>query len=174
MDPAVGILLAVNLVAGIGGAILLAGMLGRVHGAPGRRSRCFAILIAVYFVEGVALAMGMGIPVFSVGLAVVWGVVFARWLRRAAAPVRAILKAAVCLSLYTSLPALSFLVVPLLMWFAGWPILSAEAGQRFGIPGFLPWPVGTILGFYAVTCLGGALLKTTITTGEVGLLIRRG
>jgi len=33
-------------------------------------------LIAIYFIECVAMVMGMGIPVFSVILAFVWGIVF--------------------------------------------------------------------------------------------------
>ena len=62
MDPVL-ILLVVNLVAGLGCAIPLAGLLARVKGKPRRVLVYFAILIGVYFLEGVALAMGMGIPV---------------------------------------------------------------------------------------------------------------
>ncbi len=168
------ILLVMNLAAGVGCAIPLARLLASVHRKPSGVFRWFAVLIAVYFIEGVALAMGMGIPVFSVGLALVWGIVFGLWLRRAARPVGESLKAAFWLSLYTSLPALSFLIIPLLMRLAGWSILDAAAGERFGIPGFLPWPTSTILGFYAVVAIGAALLKTSITTGGVRLLVRSG
>lgn len=168
------ILLVVNLAAGVGCAIPLARSLASVHRKPSGLFRCFVVLVAVYFIEGVALAMGMGIPVFSVGLAPVWGIVFGRWLCRAASPVGESLKAAFWLSLYTSLPALSFLMIPLLMSLAGWSILNAEAAVRFGIPGFLPWPVGTILGFYAVLAIGAAVLKTLITTSGVRVLVHSG
>ena len=167
-------LVVVNLAAGFGCAIPVARLLGRVNGKPGRVFRYFAILVGVYFVESVALAMGMGIPVFSVGLAFVWGILIGLWLRRAATPVREVLKTAFYLSLYTSLPALSFLVVPLLMSIAGWSILSAQAGHQLGIPDFLPWPLGTILGFYATLAIGAVVFKTVITTGEVSLLIHLG
>jgi hypothetical protein len=168
------ILLMVNLAAGVGCAIPLARLLANVRRKPSGLFRWFAVLIAVYFIEGVALAMGMGIPVFSVGLALVWGIVFGLWLRRAARPVGESLKAALWLSLYTSLPALSFLMIPLLMSLAGWSVLDAAAGERFGIPGFLPWPVSTILGFYVVLALGAAVLKTLSTTGGVRLLVHSG
>jgi len=146
-------------------------MLGKTGGKPRTAFRYFAILIGVYLVECAAVVIGMGIPVFSAGLAFVWGIVFGLWFRRAAAPAREVLKTAFFLSLYTSSPALSFLVVPLLMSIAGWSILSVEAGAQFGIPSFLPWPLGTILGFYTALALGAAVFKTVITTGEVRFLL---
>jgi len=62
--------------------------------------------------------------------------------------------------------------VPLFVWFAGWSITSAKAGADFGIPVLLPWPMNTILGFYAVLVSGAVVLKTLITTGEVRFLLR--
>ena len=166
------ILVSVNLTAGFGCAIPLAGLLGKVNRDPTRVFRYFVILIGIYFVECILLVMGMGIPVFSVCLAFVWGIIFGLWLR-ARAPVRDVLKTAFYLSLYSSLPAVSFILVPVLVMLNGWDILSAEEGVRFGIPDFLhlPLPLNTILGFYAALVIGAVVFKTVITMGEVSLLI---
>ncbi|MHC4337376.1 MAG: hypothetical protein ACYSTG_05425 [Planctomycetota bacterium] len=69
------ILVAVNLVAGFGFAVALAGMLRKAYGERTTFLRYFVLLIGVYFVECAAVAMGMGIPVFSMGMAFVWGIV---------------------------------------------------------------------------------------------------
>ncbi len=169
MDP-VYTLIVVNLIAGFGFAIPLLGLLGKGYKNPIRNFRCFAILIGIYFIESVAIAMGMGIPVFSVGLAFAWGIVFGSWLRRTHISTRGILKGSFLLSLYSSLPAVSFVIIPLSCWINGWNVLSVVEGARFGIPEF-PWPLGTILGFYGFCAIGAVVLKTVITTGEVSLLI---
>ena len=175
MDPLEYILVIVNLAAGFGCAIPLAGLLGKVNSKSTRVFRYFVILIAIYFVESVALVMGMGIPVFSVCLAFVWGIIFGLWLR-AHVSVFKVLKTAFYLSLYSSLPAASFILVPVLVMLSGWDILSAEEGASFGIPDFLhlPWPLNTILGFYAVLVIGAVVFKIVITMGEVSLLIHLG
>ena len=59
----------------------------------------------------------------------------------------------------------------MLALFAGRPILSAGEGASFGIPGFVPWPMNTILGFYAILAIGVAVLKTVITTGGISLIL---
>lgn len=114
-------------------------------------------------------------PVFSVGLAFVWGIVFGLRLR-ARASANQVLKTSFLLSLYSSLPAVSFVLIPLLVSIGGRDILSAEEAIRFGIPPFLhlPWPLNTILGFYAALAIGAVIFKTVITTGEVSLLIHQG
>ncbi|GAG04033.1 unnamed protein product [marine sediment metagenome] len=173
MDLAGTALIGVNLLAGFGCAVPVARLLGRVQGNPNRVLRYFALLIGVYFVESVAMVVGMGIPVFSVGLAFVWGIVFGRWLRRSGAPVRRVLQTALALSLYCCLPAASFLVIPVLVSWAGWAVLSVADGTRFGIPEAFPWPTNTILGFYATGVAAAVVLKTLITTGEVSFLIHR-
>ena len=172
MDPAEYTLLMVNLLAGFGCAIPMARLLSKVDRRLMRAYRYFAILIGVYFVECVALVMGMGIPVFSVGLAFVWGIILALWLRGRRS-IREVLKTSCLLSLYSSLPAASFIVVPVMMCVGGWDILSAEQGARFGIPDFLrlPWPLNTILGFYVCLVIAAVVFKTAITIGEVSLLI---
>ena len=169
-DVVLLILVGVNLVLGFAGAIPVARALGKLNGNTTKVRRLFAVLIGVYFIEAVALTMGMGIPVLNVCLAFVWGLVFGVWVRGRASP-REVLRASTYLSLYSSLPAISFLVIPLLVWAGGGAVFSSEAGRRFGIPDFLPWPVTTIAGFYGACAVGAAVLKGLITTGEVGLLV---
>lgn len=166
-EPIEYALVLFNLAAGFGCATLVARLIGRGGIRGGRFFRCYTICVGTYFIECVALAMGMGIPVFNVGLGILWGVIAGVFLRANRRPVRD----ALFLSLYCSLPAVSFIVVPLFVWFAGWSITSAKAGADFGIPVFLPWPMNTILGFYAVLVSGVVVLKTLITTGEVRFLL---
>ena len=174
MDP-VFIIIVLNLILGFGFAIPVARLLRKVNRQPVRILHSFAILFGIYFVECIAVAAAMGIPVFSVGLAFIWGIVFGLWLRDRAST-REVLKTSFFLSLYSSLPAASFIVVPAFMWAGGWQILSAQDGARFGIPESLglPWPLNTILGFYAALVIGAVIFKTIITTGEVSLLIHLG
>jgi len=164
-------LIVVNLVVGFACAIPVAKQLRKLNRKPARGLLLFAILIAIYLAECIAVVIGMGIPVFSVGLAFVWGIVFGLWLRTRASR-RQVLRTSLFLSLYSSLPAASFIIVPVLVWVSGWHILSAEEGARFGIPEF-PWPLNTIFGFYAAVVVGAVVFKTVITVGEVSLLIHR-
>ncbi|KPL01586.1 MAG: hypothetical protein AMJ90_07525 [candidate division Zixibacteria bacterium SM23_73_2] len=175
MNTVVYTLILVNLIFGFGFALPLQRHLSRVVTKPKKSLRYFVILIGIYFVECVAIILGMGIPVFSVFLAFVWGVIFGFWLRERAST-RAVIKTSFFLSLYSSLPAASFILIPLVMGIAGHNVLSTEAGTSFGIPDFLhlPWPLNTILGFYAALVIGAVVFKMIITTGEVSLLIHLG
>ena len=175
MDPVEFTLVILNLVAGFGCAIPLARFLRKVNRNPGKFFLYFAILIGLYLVECIALAMGMGIPVFNVGLAFVWGIIFGLWLRNRT-PTYKVLKTSFFLSLYSSLPAVSFIIVPLMVWIGGGHILSTDEAIRFGIPDFLhlPWPLNTILGFYTALVISTVVFKAIITTGEVSLLIHLG
>ena len=167
------ILAAVNLVLGIGCAILLARRLGRIIGRPEKLFRYSMILIGLYFLECVAFAAGMASQVFSIALAFIWGFILGVWLRDKA-PAHDVLRASFFIALYSCLPTISvLLVVPLLMSIYGHSVLSAEQGLQFGIPDFLPlpWPLNTILGFFAAVSIGTVVFKTIITTGEVSLLI---
>jgi hypothetical protein len=166
------ILVAVNLVAGFGFAVALAGMLRKAYGERTTFLRYFVLLIGVYFVECAAVAMGMGIPVFSMGMAFVWGIIFGFWLR-GRGPAREVLRQSFFLSLYTSLPAVSFIVIPVLLSFSR-PIMSVAEGGKLGIPGFVPWPLNTILGFYVVPVMCAVVFKIVVTTSEVSLLIHLG
>jgi hypothetical protein len=168
------VLIVVNLVAGFGLAIPIAKGLCEINRRQGTVLRYVLMLIGVYFVECVAFSAGMATQVFTVGLAFVWGAVLGFWLRGRASALQ-VLKLAVFWALYGSLPTASFCVLVLLVnVVGGGSILSSEVGRSFGIPGFVPWPVNTILGFCAALGIGTLVLKTVITTGEVGLLLRLG
>ncbi|NIM48038.1 MAG: hypothetical protein GTO05_00140 [Gemmatimonadales bacterium] len=174
MDAAEYTIILVNLGLAAGCTFPVARLLARAGGNRRRVRRYCAMLIGVYVAEAVAFSAGMATNVFSVGLAVVWGTALGRWLRHSESPEREMLKTALCFSLYSCLPAISFLSVFLLVALAGWPILSADAGARFGVPAFVPWPANTLLGFFGIVIGSAVVLKTVITTGEVHLLIHRG
>lgn len=171
VDPAECLIMGVNLVAGFGFAMPMARLLAKVNGQPGKFVRYFLLLIGIYLMEAAAFAAGMGTMVFSVGLAFVWGVVFGLSLREVAAPAREILRTCFLLSLYTCLPSVSFISLPLVGMFAGWDVLSVKEGTKFGIPGFVPWPFNTVLGLCAAWAIIALALKPVITTGEVSLFI---
>lgn len=165
---------AVNLAAGFGLAVFIAGRLGEVTGKPDRFARHFIMLVGMYFLECAALPAGMATQVFSIGLAFVWGVVFGLWMRQKAAP-RLVLKMSFMVALYTCAPAASFGILLLVgKLISGSNLVSVAEGTAFGIPNFLPWPSNTILGFSVALLAGAVALKTVITTGEVSVLIHLG
>lgn len=164
-------LIAVNLAAGFGCAVPIAGELRKITSKPNRFFRYFVLLLIIYFIECVAFAAGMCTQVFSIGLAFVWGLIFGLWLR-GRAPARRVLKLAFYVSIYGSLPTASFcILIPLWKFISGGHILSTKEGIGFGIPDFLPWPFDSILGFFASVLAGTILFKTVITTGVVSSLI---
>ncbi|NIO49087.1 MAG: hypothetical protein GTN73_06600 [Candidatus Aminicenantes bacterium] len=169
MEPAEYIVVTLNLVAGLSCAFPLSRLFGRLDREPPRVFRYYVIFICIYFLECVAIVSMMLVPVLSIGLAFVWGICFGLWLRARTSPHKA-LKTSFYLSLYSSLPVVSFMVVPVLALSTGRPILSADEGASFGIPGFVPWPMNTILGFYAALALGVLALKIIIITGGVSVL----
>jgi hypothetical protein len=126
--------------------------------------KCFFVLIGVYFIEGLALGIGMTIPIFNIGLAFVWGIVFGIWLKKNNSA-GTLLKSSLLLSIYTTFPAVSLIALPVMMALSGWDVLSSQAGIKFGIPNSL-WPVNTILGFYVLLVLMAVLFKIVITVGE--------
>lgn len=166
------ILALLNLAAGFGCAVPISKLLRKINGKQKCLLRYLIILVVIYFVECVAFPAGMATQVFSVGLAFVWGIIFGFWLRNRASRPDA-LKTALFVSLYSTLPTASFcILIPIVMFYTDSHILSAEEGIGFGIPGFLPWPLNTILGFCTALLLGTVMLKTAITVGEVNLLVR--
>jgi len=169
MEPAEYIVVTLNLVAGFSFAIPISRLFSRLDKEPPRIFLYFVVFIGIYFLECVAIVSMMLVPIISIGLAFVWGICFGLWLRTRTSPHKA-RKASFYLSLYSSLPVVSFIVVPVLTLFAGRPILSAGEGASFGIPGFVPWPINTILGFYTILAIGVAALKTVIITCGVSLL----
>ena len=168
MEPTFIVLFIINLIAGFGFAFPLSRLLTGIK--PARFRRQYAALIGIYFIESISISMGMGIPVFNIGMAFIWGIVFGLKLRECATA-KKILKASFYLTLYTCLPAVSFISVPVMVLIGGENILSAADGSNFGIPDLVIWPLNTILGFYSAVIIGAVIFKTVITTGEVSLIL---
>jgi hypothetical protein len=168
-------LVVLNIIAGFGCAYPLARFFGMIHGKPEKTFSHYRLLAIVYLVECLSMILGMGLPVFSVFLSFIWAAVFGLGFA-GRAPAAAIRKASLLLSLYTCLPAATFIVVPIVSALSGSDVLSTEVGRDFGIPqySFVPWPVRTILGFYLALIGGAVLSKTVITVGGVSLVVRSG
>ena len=169
MAPAI-VLIAVNAAFASGLGWALAKHLARKSNSSRTARSWFLKLLGVYLAECVAFSASMATNVLGFCLALVWGVVFGRRLtyqRRETA------RTAVLVSLYTCLPAVSFLSVLLLLALNGWSILTPEAGRRFGVPGFVPWPLCTLLGFFLAVSLSAVVVKTTLTTITALILSRR-
>jgi hypothetical protein len=164
MDSALTlILLVVNAAFAFGFGPPLAKRLAARAIAPGRPVAWFFALVGIYFAESMAFSASMGSNLFSWCLAAAWSYVFARKLQA---------RELLLLSLYSSLPALSFLASPLAFRREGWALLSASDGYRFGIPTFFPWPLGTVLGFVVAVSASAVVGKILITT-LLGARLRR-
>jgi hypothetical protein len=163
-DYWIALLMAVfNLAAGIGLAFPLAKNLRQIRGVRGKSFRYFLIFIGIYFAECVALPMGMCTQIFTVFLSFVWGLVFGLWLKKYSQAGR-IIRLAILVAVYGSLPTASFcILITILKAIEGGNILSAAEGTAFGIPGFLPWPFNSILGFSAALLAGTVILKIFVT-----------
>ena len=168
------VLTLVNLAAGLGLSVLIAGRLGRLKGRPSRVRRYAAALVGIYFLECVAFAAGMATQALTVGLALVWGTVFGLWLS-GSQPASEVLRAALLIAVFTSLPSVSFGLLILAAKLAvGASIVSAAEGAALGIPLWVPWPLNTILGFSAALVVGTLVLKIGITLGMVAAIVRSG
>jgi hypothetical protein len=76
-------------------------------------------------------------------------------------------------SLYGCLPTISFAALLLIIWvISGNGFLNVEQAYNFGIPDFVPWPLNTMLGFCVALAAGTIILKTSVTTGIVALIVR--
>jgi len=169
MDLVGGGLVALNLLLGLGFAARLARGAGAFpRGGVWRR---FILLVLIYGFESAAVAAGMVSQVFAVGSAFLWGPLLG--LRLRSLPPRAALRQASLFTAYTCLPSLSLLAIPAFAALGGWDVLSLPSAYSFGIPEFLhlPWPLGTILGFFAAVVLGSLLLKAALTLGLASLLL---
>ncbi len=173
MDSAEIVIIAVNAVFALGLGWPLAVLLSRLGPRRRGRARSFAVVLAVYLVEAAAFAASMATNVLSIGLAVVWGLRMGSWVLKPRTPMDESRRITRLFAFYTTLPAMSFLSVPVVGLLGGWAVLSGEAGARFGIPAFLPWPFNTILGFCAIVAAVAVLAKVAITTSVAGLVIRR-
>jgi hypothetical protein len=165
------VLILLNLLLGLGFAMPLGRHLRHLAGPPVKPRRYVLELLGLYVIESLGLTFCMGIPVMGVGLAVVWGIILGNWLRTRTSHAQA-RRTAELVALYSCLPTISFLVIPAVAWAFGRSILSVTDGRNLGIPGFLPWPLTTILGFYAIPAIVASILKIAITTGEAGMLVR--
>jgi hypothetical protein len=173
MDNAEYTILAVNLIFAFGFGWPLARRLSEALGGARGRHRFFLLLIFVYFLESIAFSASMGTNILGILLALLWGMLLSRRLRCSRNDAAESRRIALLFSCYTTLPAVSLLSVPLAMALRGWSILSQWHGLRFGVPGFLPWPLSTILSFCAAVALVAVICKVTITTGMVRLMTGR-
>jgi hypothetical protein len=169
----VGALMAVGAIGGLAGAALIGRLLATVNRRPAKVVHYTAMMLGLYVLECVAFSAGMCTQVFSVALAVLWGVLFGLWLRKST-DARGALRAAFFVSLYGCLPTVILCVLLTAVFAIRGGLLSVEMGADFGIPRFLPWPANTILGFCSVLGGGTLVLKTGITMGEVRWLVYRG
>jgi hypothetical protein len=159
-------LAAVNVVFAVGFGLLLARRMGRV--CQGSVVLWLVALWGIYMAECVAFSASMGTNVLGFVLAVVWGLVFRRKFR--ALERREALRSALTVALYTCLPAISFGTVLVFVIVEGGDIWSVQAGYKFGIPPFVPWPANTLAGFFAALIGSALFVKMTITTA---LAVRR-
>jgi hypothetical protein len=171
MDPAEYVILVLNGVLALLFGWLLSGRFAGLNRGKGR-PKWLLILLLVYFLESVAFAASMGTNFLSLALAFLWGSLLCWWQRRMRLESGIALRMAVRVALYTSLPAVSFLSVPVVAALSGRPILSVQDGLNFGVPVFLPWPIVTILGFCLTVALIAVIGKLAITTGVVWLMNR--
>lgn len=170
MGPIEYIIIILNAALALGCGWYLAKRLAGLHEQLNRPVRILFVLLGLYFLESFAFSASMASDVGSLILAVVWGGIIARSGRLTMIKIRQHPPMVLLVSLYSSLPAASILIVPILMTLGGWSVLSAEAGDRFGIPTFLPWPTNTILGFFVMVAAIGVIDKVLITTGMVRFL----
>ncbi len=173
METAGFVLVAVNGILAIAGGWPLATYVARMHLVSASRLRLFAALLGIYFLEGAAFSASMGTDAFSIAFGAVWGLALGRRLRHHPTTVARQLRAVRLFALYTALPAVSSLAIPVVCGLSGWRVLDSGAGFRFGIPGFLPWPLNTILGFWIAVAGAAVVAKLVLTEGLVRLFLRR-
>jgi hypothetical protein len=165
-------LVLTNLVGGVILGIILAVGFARLTKKPEHFVRYLALSAGLFFLECIAFAWGMATQIFSITLSIEWGILFGLWLK-GLAPQKKIIRQMVYVSLYGCLPTVSFAAILLIIWaISGNGFLNVEKARDFGIPDFVPWPFNTVLGFCFALVAGTIILKTFITTGIVGLIVR--
>ncbi len=163
MDSAEMAILLVNVALALGFGVPLGRMFRRAGVISGNVHKALGLLLAAYSIEGIAFAGSMGTSVMSVALAAMWGILLGLKFRAKDVPPEMMLRLSGWYALYTSLPAVSFGCVPVVCAVSGWSVTSASAGHDFGIPGFVPWPVNTILGFCVGVAIGTSIIKVGLT-----------
>ena len=168
MDISALILVVSNSALGIVFGALIAVWLGRMVKKTGGSIHLFCLSVLIYLIECIAVTVSRGTPFLSIGLAIVWGVIWGMWARGRVAP-GDLPKAAFAATLYSCIPVMTLEFVLIISWIGGWDVLNPEHGARFAIPVFfsLPWPLNTILGFYIIMIIVSLLLKFIVTVGEV-------
>jgi len=174
MDAAGLTIVIANLILGFGGAAWLARPLAEAKAEPNNVRWNFGLLVGVYLLESVAVSASMATQVLTIALAFVWAIVLGRWLRRSGAPAPQARKTAFAFAIYSSLPALSLVLIPVVAAIYGRNVLSSQEGLEFGIPQFVPWPTNTILGFFVAVSVVAAVLKVLITTTGVRRIMAHG
>ncbi|MGD0553263.1 MAG: hypothetical protein ABSB25_11550 [Sedimentisphaerales bacterium] len=161
-----------NLIGGIALGVSLAIEFTRLTQKQNRFFKYLALSLGLYLFECIAFAWGMCTQIFSIILSIEWGILFGLWLK-GVAPQRQIIRQMLFVSLYGCLPTVSFAALLLVIWIiSGNVLLNVEQAYKFGIPDFVPWPLNTMLGFCVALAAGTIILKTTITTGIVALIVR--
>ncbi len=165
-------LAATNLIAAMIIGIFLATRFSHLTERTNRFRRYLLMMLGLYFFECLAFAWGMCTQILSIALSIEWGVLFGLWLK-GLAPSKRIIRQMLYVSLYGCLPTVSFATLLIIIWLiSGNGLLNVEQAYQFGIPDFVPWPFNTILGFCLALATGTIILKTTLATGIVSLIVR--
>ena len=137
VDRAELIVLIVNLILGFSCAFPLARRLSRLRHSRWDIVGSYLMLIFLYLIESIGFMAGMATNVPGILLAFAWGAILGSWIHRSGGTLKSAIRTAVFVSLFSSLPAVSLLSVPVVMWFSGWAIFSSDSGVRFGVPAFV-------------------------------------
>jgi hypothetical protein len=165
-------LAVVNLAGGSAIGAFLAVRFTRLMGMRNYLFRYIVMLLGLYALECIAFAWGMCTQILSIALSIELGILFGMWLK-GIAPRKQTIRQMLFVSLYGSLPTVSFAAVIFIVWvIAGNGLLNVEQARNFGIPDFVPWPLNTVLGFCVALAAGTIILKTVFTTGIVALITR--
>jgi len=170
VDWAVVALAVANAAVGMGLSIPVLKVVRAAQEEKASILRGAAGLVGIYVAECLLLGMGMTVPLFNVPAAFLWGWRLGRRVPRWGREAR---RAAIEMGIYTSLPAVSIIMIPILAWYSGWDVFTVEGSRNFGVPASFPWPTNTILGFYACAGMGALVLKVLITSVTAGFLVRR-
>lgn len=157
------IVIVIDLVLALAAGFVLANRLA-IHASPQPRPWIWLlILLGINFAESFAFSASMATNVLSYCLAVAWSLLFMRKLQT---------RDMRLLSLYSCIPAISFLAVLPSLHRAGWGLLDSQEGYRFGIPHIVPWPCCTVLGFVVTVSVSAVLGKLAITVAMPAILHR--
>jgi hypothetical protein len=148
------IVVVLDVVLALAAGFVLADRLS-TYASPRRRPWIWLlILLGIHAAEVFAFSASMATNVLSYCLAAVWSLLFASKLHT---------REMRLLSLYASLPAISFLAILEPLQRAGWGLTDIQEGYRFGIPHFVPPPFCTVLGFVIAVSVSAVLGKLAIT-----------